>query len=192
MVHGLLLTGGASSRMGEPKAAICFHGVSLATRAARALKSIADPVLAVGPAFDTELDAVGDPGHGPLAAFVAGADVLRSRRCASVIVMAACDLPFIDTDVVRFVVGSLGGHDAAVPVVGERDQPSISCFSAHAVEEARALVAKGERSMRAWLAVLDVIRLTDADWRDVATTAAFTDVDTPEELERARALIRVR
>src|SRR5690242_14292006 len=116
MPHGLLLTGGSSSRMGVDKATIEIDGVSFGSRAAAALRAVADPVLAVGPAFDTGLEAVDDPSIGPLVAFVAGADALAERGAAGPIVMSACDVPFVDADVLTFLLQRLDDHDAVIPV----------------------------------------------------------------------------
>jgi molybdopterin-guanine dinucleotide biosynthesis protein A len=176
-MHGLLLTGGSSSRMGRPKALIEWEGSTLGRRAADALRAVADPVLAVGPAYDTGLEVVDDTHDGPLAAFVAGADALRSCGCVGAIVMAACDVPFIDSDVLSLITSELRESDAVIPVVGGRDQPSVSCYSPSAVDVARALVAEGGRSFREWAARLNVNRLAGLDH--------LFDVDTPEELERA-------
>ena len=47
-VPGILLTGGASSRMGRDKATLVINGEMLAARGARILQSVCDPVLEAG------------------------------------------------------------------------------------------------------------------------------------------------
>ena len=47
---GLLLTGGASRRLGTDKATIVWQGETLAVRAAVVLAQVCAPVLEVGPA----------------------------------------------------------------------------------------------------------------------------------------------
>ena len=46
--EGVLLTGGASSRMGQDKAAIRFDGEQLAVRIARSLDTVCDRVTIIG------------------------------------------------------------------------------------------------------------------------------------------------
>src|SRR5438132_14472 len=77
---GLLLTGGASRRMGTDKALIEVDGQRLAERAAAVLAAVADPVVEVGPGW-SPLPAVREdpPGSGPLAAVSTGAAALRRR-----------------------------------------------------------------------------------------------------------------
>ena len=76
---GLLLTGGASRRMGEDKALIEVGGRRLVDHAAALLTAVADPVIEVGPGW-SGLPAVREdpPGSGPLAALGAGAASLRA------------------------------------------------------------------------------------------------------------------
>ena len=180
---GLLLTGGASSRMGRTKALVEVEGVSFARRTAAALRAVADPVLAAGPAFDTGLESVADPGRGPFVAFMAGAQVLRARGHDAPILLVACDVPFVDEAALHLLLSKLEGHDGVVPVVGGRDQPSVSCWAPSAIAVGGRLVAADQRSMRAWIAELRVRRLSEDDWRGVASETAFTDADTPAELD---------
>nr|MDP9020189.1 NTP transferase domain-containing protein [Actinomycetota bacterium] len=52
-VAGLLLTGGASRRMGRDKALLAVHGLPLAQRTAGVLAAVVAPVLEVGPGRST-------------------------------------------------------------------------------------------------------------------------------------------
>src|SRR5712692_6470867 len=83
----LLLTGGSSRRMGQPKAAIVVDGTSLADRTAALLALVSDPVIEVGPGYTNLVRVQESPaGGGPLAAVAAGwATVARSRESALVV-----------------------------------------------------------------------------------------------------------
>ena len=96
-VAGLLLTGGASSRMGVAKTEIRRDGHRLADRAATVLAQVCDPVLEVGPGASA-LDHVVEPhaGSGPLVALVAGAGALRERGHDGALLLLAVDLPFVE------------------------------------------------------------------------------------------------
>ena len=172
-VPGLLLTGGASSRMGVPKATLERDGETLANRAARLLQVVCDPVVEIGPGY-TALTRVPEdpPGRGPLAALVAGADALG---CAGPVVLLACDLPFV-TEALLARLAGWPGSDSVVPV--DRDgvlQPVCARYSPDALDHARELLGAGERSFRALLRGPGVTRLDDVDERELV------DVDTPAE-----------
>ena len=80
---GLLLTGGASRRMGQDKAALpaTDGGESLAGRTARLLAAATSPTLEVGPGW-SDLPAVVEVqrGGGPLVALAAGRRELCGPR----------------------------------------------------------------------------------------------------------------
>ena len=69
----LLLTGGASRRLGRDKATITVGGTTLAERTAALLEQVARPVIEVGPGYTSLICVREEPtGEGPLAAMAAG------------------------------------------------------------------------------------------------------------------------
>ncbi len=172
---GILLTGGASTRMGRDKATILVDGVPLAARTARQLAAVLSPCVEVGPGV-SGLRAVQEepPGAGPLAAVAAGALALPGESPALVI---ACDLPRLDARVLRWLVDH-AGTGSVVPVWEGRTQPLCARWTAAALAYAVELVESGARSMQALLDAPDVELV--APPADLAATLA--DVDTPEEL----------
>jgi molybdopterin-guanine dinucleotide biosynthesis protein A len=112
-IPGLLLTGGASSRMGVPKATLVVGGESIADRAAARLLQVCDPVVEVGPGYSSLRRVDEDqPGRGPLAALVAGADAVGT---GGPLLLLACDLPFVTEALLGRLVG-WEGTDTVVPV----------------------------------------------------------------------------
>jgi molybdopterin-guanine dinucleotide biosynthesis protein A len=176
-VGGLLLTGGASTRMGMAKATLLVDGEPLGRRAARLLVDVCDSVLEVGPGYTTLPAVVEDePGAGPLAALVAGSDALGSR---GPVILLACDYPFV-TAAFLAELAHWPGPGTVVPL--DRDgvlQPACARYSAAALARARAALRAGERSLRAVLDdERDVTRFAPEDLR------VLVDVDTPEDAER--------
>src|SRR5664279_2769034 len=148
-VPGLLLTGGASSRMGVPKATLLIDGETIAARAARTLLTVCDPVVEVGPGYSS-LRRVGadPPGRGPLAALVAGADAVGG---IGPMILLACDLPFV-TEALLARLAGWEGTGTVLPVDREgMAQPVCARYSSDALTRARTLLADGERSLRSLL-----------------------------------------
>ena len=177
-VAGLLLTGGASRRMGVDKALLEVDGVSLAQRTANVLGAVVAPALEVGPGC-TSLPAVQEApaGEGPLAAAAAGFRALAQRGHAGPVIVVATDLPRLSVAVVE----ALASHPSAgsvVPLVAGHAQWLAARWSPWAVGRAPGLVGQGERRMQALA--------DDVEWLDGSEWAGdLIDVDTPAHLRRA-------
>ena len=182
-VAGLLLTGGASRRLGIDKATLLVDGERLADHAARVLAAVVAPVIEVGPGY-TSLPAVREdrPGDGPLVALAAGAAALAARALEVPAVVLAVDLPFVDVSVVEW----LAAHSApgtVVPLVDGIPQTLCARYGWDALDAARGLADEGARSLRAVLAAVPVHEALEAEWRAVATRRTFLDVDTQGDVE---------
>jgi len=183
--HGLLLTGGTSSRMGADKALQTVGGVPMGVMAGLALRQAARPVVAVGFDPGLGLETLADDRRGPLAAMLAGMKHLAGAGLNGPVLLVACDLPFVTADLLTLIAGQLGDAEAAVPVSEGRLQPLAACYAPAVTATADDLVGGGELSMRALLERIDVKRVEAEVWRRVAGPRALADVDTPAELRAA-------
>ncbi len=176
-VAGLLLTGGASRRMGVDKSSLLVDGRPLGTVTADLLRAVVHPVLEVGPGR-TSLPCVEEEprGCGPLVAVAAGAAALIGRGHRGPAVVVATDLPRLGLTFLR----RLAAHPSpvsVVPVVAGRPQWLAARWSPGALLLAQRLVAAGERQMAALGD--DVEWLDEPQWAD-----QLVDVDTPADLGR--------
>jgi molybdopterin-guanine dinucleotide biosynthesis protein A len=176
----VVLAGGGGRRLGGvDKPGLEVGGSTLLDRVL-AVVGDAGTVVVVGPERETSRPVVwareDPPGGGPAAALAAG---LRHVSAPTVVVLAA-DLPFLDAATVRVLREAAEGADGAVLVDGEgRDQVLTSAWTTARLRE-RATGDLHGKPLRALLRGLDPVRLAAPDPRAVA------DVDTPEDLARAR------
>jgi molybdopterin-guanine dinucleotide biosynthesis protein A len=184
-IAGLLLTGGASSRMGVDKAELRIDGQRLADRAAAVLAEVCTTVLEVGPGA-TGLDAVREPepGSGPLAALAAGGEELRRRGHDGPMLVLAVDLPFVEVPLLRLLAEHEPGETTLVPTSAGVPQSLCARYHPDAAREAATLLAVGRRSLRALLDVVAWEPLGEEAWRAVAPAHGLDDVDTPADVER--------
>src|SRR5712692_1687436 len=112
----LLLAGGASRRMGRPKALLPYGGVTLIEHVAQTLAPVFDEVLvsandpkSVPPSLRQRLVHDLHLGAGPLAGIEAGLNAARHDTLFAV----ACDMPRVTATLARQVVEAAQGHDAA-------------------------------------------------------------------------------
>ena len=174
LVTGAVLAGGRSRRFGSDKALYQVGGRAMVVRVADALRiGGATRVVVVGgdsPAFAAlDLDTVEDrwPDAGPLGGLLTalGAPVVPTVVAAAgavdAVVVAACDLPFVDGPTVAALLAALRTTAAAAAVADPgRLQPLLGAWRAGLVEPVLAAAfAAGARSMDEALAALAVAGL---------------------------------
>jgi len=152
-IQAIILTGGASRRMGRDKASLEVDSVSIALRTARKLDELKVPVTVLGRTPLEGYDFIADQQdfQGPLAALRA---FTPSRPWVFV---ASCDMPRFDASIVRALAGLVSSADAEafVPTIEGRLQPLLGLYRA----EAFASFSKGMNSMMAWLDALRVVQV---------------------------------
>jgi molybdenum cofactor guanylyltransferase len=182
-VAGILLTGGASRRMGFDKALLWVDGVTNAVRLAGVLKTVATPVIEVGRAVSGLPCVLERPaGAGPLVAIGAGGRQLRRLGHEGPALVLACDLPFVTSEVLS-ELGAWPGDGSVVPLVAGRAQPLCARWSQQDMAAVERLVQAGERSMRSLLARPGTVFPSESDWAAPEAWRALADVDSPADLE---------
>jgi molybdopterin-guanine dinucleotide biosynthesis protein A len=178
--------------MGGNKALLEIDGRPLIGWVLERLQSLSDDVIVVArdtaPLEHLPVRAVSDtyPGQGPLVGLHAG--LLAARHPTALAV--ACDMPFLDPRLLRYMVVVGKAHDAVVPRLGGLPEPLHSVYRVapclRAIEEA---LDSGSRKMTSFLGRVEVryveeheIALFDPD------RLSFFNVNTPEDLQRGEAL----
>ncbi|MEF9884004.1 NTP transferase domain-containing protein [Streptomyces sp. P9-A4] len=188
----VVLAGGAATRLGgADKPGVRVGGRALLDRVLTACAG-ADRTVVVGgprptvrPVRWTRED---PPGGGPLAALDAG---VRETR-AEVLLVLSADLPFLDEDTVRRLLGALAEDpeaEAALLTDAEgRDQPLVAAYRAAPLRRELALAAerRGTLAGGALRLLAGALKLT----RVAAGPLASFDCDTWEDIATARARIR--
>ena len=166
-VGGIVLAGGASSRLGHDKALLEWHGTQLWERVARLLERGlgGGPVAVVGELpgsqakFIAASDSIAD--GGPLVGMLAGMVALRGS-CDAVVVVP-CDVPLLHPAVVRALARSLaaGDFDVAAPSSNEgRLLPIPGAWSMRVIEALSEAVDADERSPARFAAGLSAAKLS--------------------------------
>ncbi len=157
MPAGIVLAGGRSSRMGEPKAWLDWHGAPLVRRlcglVARGARGPVVVVRAAGqelPPLPDGVRVVDDAraGRGPLQGILAGLEAVD----ADVAFVASVDLPFLHPEFVAAICAATGGVDAAVPHVGGHAQPLAAAYRPALAPVAAELLEAGDAGAMTLLA----------------------------------------
>jgi len=183
----LLLVGGRSRRMGEPKALLDAGGVTVLERIASAAGPLVGGLVLGGagvvPASLAGLPCLPDvPGvQGPLGGILSA---LRWQPAARWLV-AACDLPLLTADAVKWLLHQpRPGDDAICPRLAE-DADGEPLFALYAPTARPALDRAAEAGVRSVKEALSATRVR-APLIPASLRAAWTNVNTPEEWDAAR------
>ncbi len=200
ILGSLILAGGRSRRMGQPKESLAFGDTSLLGHAVETLLSCTFPVVVVSrgaeqelppfnleaeSAFDSELD------QGPLIGILAGLRAV-SQDCDAVFV-TGCDNPFLTTAAVDWLASQLGGDDIVMPRVDDRLQPLAAVYRTGILATVEAMVAAGERSARRLAEQCTTRVLTEAEVDDFDPDRTFLrNLNRPEDYQAAIERLQAR
>ncbi len=188
---GFVLVGGQSRRMGQDKALLDWGGTRLAQRLAERVFAAAGSATLIGSrqkyghlGWPLLEDLV--PGRGPLS----GIHTALKHTPARWNLVVGCDLPFLTTEFLAFLLGiaEAGDSQAVVPVSPRFGyEPLAAVYRQDCLGEAEAAL-EGQQYKIA--GVLDRLRLRTVlpdQWRPFDPEGIlFENVNTPQELERAR------
>jgi molybdenum cofactor guanylyltransferase len=185
-----VLAGGASSRMGAPKAHLDWFGTPMAAHVAGVVASAAAPVVVVGaqgqelpplPAgVETVRDAAAD--RGPLEGLAAGLRAVGERAEAAFV--CGADMPLLTAEAIGQLALALTAkwHAAVVTDTDGRDQPLGAVYRTSLSGLVEGLLEAGERRLGLVAEQARTVRVP----ADAALAAALRSVNTPEELTAAR------
>ena len=189
-ISAVVLTGGASRRMGSDKAHLEFGGIPAAERTARLLAGLVKDVAIVGGSPpDTALAAgarlVADV-DGPQCSLRGLVSALAAARSDDVLVVAT-DLPFVTPDLLLALV-AWPDADAVVPRNANGRHALCALYRREPVlAVARERLERGELALGGLLDAIDTKYVEgEALERLDPEGAALTNVNTPDELAAAR------
>jgi molybdopterin-guanine dinucleotide biosynthesis protein A len=192
----IVLAGGASARMGRPKALLPFGAETLIERVVRRLEPIASEVVVVSgphlvlPALrNARVIEDEKPLQGPVAGILYG---LRAAR-TDLGFVCGCDHPFLEPAVVRLLIERSAAARGAVAVFGGIPQPLVGAYRQSVAEIAASMLAAGERRAAALVRQGGLVEVPEEDLLRIDPYGrGFLDVDTPEAYKRALELISLR
>jgi FdhD protein/molybdopterin-guanine dinucleotide biosynthesis protein A len=184
-----VLAGGASRRMGANKSFVELTGKPLVQHTLERVRDLNAPMLLITNTPDLynhfDIPMVGDvvPGKGSLGGIYSA--LLNSRTPYTVCV--ACDMPFLDVDLLNYLLSLRKGFDAVVPMIDGQPQGLHAVYHRHCIEPIRELMDRNELRITGLFDRLRVRLVGEAAIRAIdPELRSFTNLNTPEELERVR------
>jgi len=195
-VSGVILAGGASWRLGRNKALERIGGKALIERVVDSLAPLTTEVLvvvarpeqAVALRLPPSVRVVSDryPGRGSLGGIFTGLDA--SAEPWSLVV--ACDMPFLNGELLRHLIEARSNVDAVVPLLGGQPEPLHALYS-------KACLASMERMVRAGdLKIAPLFEAVRVRYVDEGTIdridprhLSFFNINTQADLKEATRLL---
>ena len=187
-IGGVILCGGQSSRMGRSKAWLPLGDECLLQRVVRIVASVVDPVVVVAavgqdlPPLPEGATIVRDhhDALGPLAGLAAGLAALDGR--AEAVYLSSCDVPFLNADFIRAVIGELGAYAIAVLRIGDYPHPLAGVYRLSVRPAVEAMLAEGRLRLRDLFESVPTRFLGADAFRDLES---LININTPDEYAAA-------
>ena len=194
----IVLAGGHSLRMGTNKASLKLDGKNtMVERVISAVQPITNEVLLVSDAemaLPPWVRHVKDAplGHGCLRGLYSGLSAALGDYC----LVVACDLPFLNRELLRYMLDYPHNHDALVPRL-THPQRGYELHPLHAVYSKRCLEAIVHTFTIGQDAIHDIyphIKIHYLEEKEINTFdpqhLSFFNLNTPTDLARAREIMR--
>lgn len=198
-----ILAGGQSRRMGQNKALLSVGGRPVIERVLERVVHLSDDVTLVTNTPDRyrhhlshhedfagtapEHRLIGDvyPGKGSLGGIYTAIHAARYPRC----LVVACDMPFLDSDLLRYLMSLAPGFDVVVPRIEEAAETMHAIYGKRCLEPIRQRLLAGRLKV---IGFFDDVRVCYVERDDVArfdpTFRSFLNMNTPADWQRVQRL----
>ena len=187
-ITGVILAGGQSRRMGQNKALMRLGGIRLIDRVIQVMRQVCPQLLLVTNSpdiyADLALPMIGDvwPDKGSLGGIYSALYHATTPYC----LVVACDMPFLNAEVLRYLVAQKAGYDVVIPDVAGEQQPLHAVYSqacsapiARRLEAHRLKITGFFPEVRVRTVPAEELQPFDP------TLRAFQNLNTPEEFHAA-------
>jgi molybdopterin-guanine dinucleotide biosynthesis protein A len=193
-ISAILLAGGKSSRLGTDKAKVKLNGESFIIQdIAKKLSAVSDDIvistngrryedITVPVRWATDVS----PGAGSLMGLYSGLLAVQYDYAIAV----ACDMPFINIDLLKCMISMPHDYDALIPRVGEKTEQLHALYSKKCLPAIENALKSGRLKISAFLSDIrvkyvpeDVINRYDPEH------LSFFNVNTQEQLKEAKDIL---
>jgi molybdopterin-guanine dinucleotide biosynthesis protein A len=194
-LSGVVLAGGQSKRLGRNKAIEDLGGQTLIERVIQRLSQITSETvvivaeeskaqaLSLPPWVRTESDLY--PGCGSLGGIFTGLSAANGEYG----VVVGVDMPFINVELLRFMMDIASDYDAVVPMVKGRPEPTHAIYSRNCLAPIESHLKVGDLKIAKFFDDVNVGYLEEDDIEAFDPEyLSFFNVNTQEDLDQALAL----
>ena len=193
-VTSIILAGGKNLRLGRSKALETLDGKSLIEHVVERVEPLTDQILIVtsqeeldlSVAFKAEILVDLYPNKGPLGGIYTG--LLASRSSHSIVV--ACDMPFLNTELLRYMLRLSSDFDAVIPRLEEgMIEPLHAIYSKNCLDNMKTRLEHNQLKVHSFLNTVRVRYVERAESQKLdPQLLSFFNINHQSDLDRAIAL----
>ena len=192
-IAGVILTGGSSKRYGKNKAFLELGGIRLIDRITDDMKNIFKRVILVTNE-KKGYEYLGIPvvedlikGLGPIGGIYTGLMSISGQAGF----FLGCDMPFINKQLVRYMVDIQDNHAAVVPSVANEIEPLHAIYAQSCLGPIRNLIGSKRYQVRLVYDQISVRYVKEDEIRRFGSpTRAFLNINTPDEFAKIQSLLK--
>ncbi len=193
-ISGVILAGGKSTRLGLDKAFLRLGSQTLIERTVEKLRHLSTDIIVVtnSPAryepLSLPVRLVGDieAGEGSLMGIYSGLQAARHPLALAV----ACDMPFLNLPLLRYMILMTHGHDVVVPYLDGYLEPLHAIYGRSCLAAMKIALQAGERRI---VAFFDHVRVRHLDVQEIDIFdphhLSMFNVNTRDDWRRVRELV---
>ncbi|MFO8100562.1 MAG: molybdenum cofactor guanylyltransferase [Dehalococcoidia bacterium] len=191
----IILGGGQSSRLGQAKLSLVIEGKGLLEQTIDRLGQLGEDIILVLAQDQEKPNLSTSPpvkivtdlyyGKGPLVGIHSGLRASGDEQCVAV----ACDMPFLNIDLLRYMKELSEDFDVVIPKVEGELEPLHAIYSKNCLPVIEDMIARDDLRIRHMLERVRV-RYLEEDEIDPFDPAhlSWFNINTPQDLQRAQEI----
>jgi molybdopterin-guanine dinucleotide biosynthesis protein A len=192
----IILAGGHSSRLGQDKCSLVLAGEVLLQRLIIRLSQLDGEIIVVLTQGQKEpfssrprqvkIATDTHSGRGPLMGIYSGLKLSQDRHS----VVVACDMPFLNIKLLRYMMGLADGFDVVIPRIRGLLEPLHAVYSTNCLSDMESLLKDGNFKISNLFGKVKVryVEESEIDLFDPHHLSWF-NINTPADLERAEQIM---
>ncbi len=193
LICGVVLAGGRGRRIGGNKAFVQLGGETLITRVCRLLTDIFSEVVIVADEVDpfSHLPYRCLPDRFPKLGPIGGIESALRGIPQKGLFVVACDMPFLNPDVVRSMLALSGDYDLVIPQIAGRLHPLHAIYNPTCLPVIADHIKKKDLALRSLPDELHCLFFGEDLFRRLdPQLQSLVNINTPENLASARTALK--
>jgi molybdopterin-guanine dinucleotide biosynthesis protein A len=181
--------GGSSSRMGRDKGLLPIGSITLIEHILTQVQPLGYEIFVISNSPE-KYEFLDLPVYSDIYADIGalgGIHTILTYSKTPYVFALACDMPFINSGLIEYMISLRKGNDIVIPVVGERGfmEPFRALYSQNCLNAVDQAILRGERRVISFFEGLNIARIQENEIHQFdPDEETFININTPEEYER--------